>query len=73
MKKTILIFVITISGCQYNDKPDTDSIKDNIAYFKDEQTGLCFAAVNSTNTKSLSNSSSIACVPCDNLIKIGIK
>ena len=54
MKRIILIFAITISSCQYNDKPDTGSIKDNLAYFKDETTGLCFAAVNSTNTKSLS-------------------
>ena len=69
MKKILLIPLLLV-GCQFNEKPDTDSIKENLAFFKEEKTGLCFAAVNSTNTKSLSNTSSISCVPCDSLKKI---
>lgn len=76
MGKTVLmimILLVSLSGCQINEKPEVDSIKENLVYFKDDRTGLCFAAVNSTNTKSLSNSTSIACVPCDSLKNVQIK
>ena len=69
----IMVLLVSLSGCQVNEKPEVDSIKENLVYFMDDRTGLCFAAVNSTNTKSWSNSTSIACVPCDSLKRIEIK
>lgn len=67
------LLAVVLSSCQFNDKADTDEIKDNIVYFRDSNTGLCFAAINSINTKSLSSSSSITCVPCDSLKRIKVK
>lgn len=64
MKTTILLAILlAFSSCQLNSKPDTDEIKDAIVYFKDQRTGLCFAAVNSVSANNLYGSS-IACVPC---------
>lgn len=68
-----LVLIVGLLSCQFNGKPNTESLKKNIVYFKDPTTNLCFAGVNSTNTKSLSNNSSITCVPCDSLKKINIK
>ncbi len=67
------IVLILIQGCQINEKPEVEGIKENLVYFKDNKTGLCFAAVNSTNTKSMSNSTSITCVPCDSLKNVDVK
>jgi hypothetical protein len=73
MKNNILfLFIIALSSCQMNDKPDTEEIKKNIVYFKDPNTGLCFASVNSYDTK-LGTSSSITCVPCDSLSRVDVK
>lgn len=69
----ILMLAVVLPSCQINEKPNTKEIQENIVYFKDPNTGLCFAAVNSTNTKSLSNSSSITCVPCDSLKTVEVK
>ncbi len=75
MKNIIIpsLIILIIQGCQINEKPEVDSIKENLVYFKDSKTGLCFAAVNSTNTKSMSNSTSITCVPCDSLKNVDVK
>lgn len=73
MKILVILLCLAMTGCQLNGKPDVESIKDNLVYFKDEKTGLCFAAVNSMSSKSLSNSSSIACVPCDSLKKVNVE
>lgn len=70
---SVLIATLVLPACQVNSIPETDEIKENIAYFKDHRTGLCFAAINSTNTQSLSNSSSITCVPCDSLKNVEVK
>lgn len=69
----IVLLALVLPSCQFNVKPDTAEIQENIVYFKDPNTGLCFAAVNSTNTKSLSNNSSITCVPCDSLKRVEVK
>lgn len=69
----ILLLAVVLQSCQFNSTPEPDSIKENIVYFKDERSGLCFAAINSTNTQSLSNSSSITCVPCDSLKRVDVK
>ena len=44
----ILLLAVVLPSCQFNGKPDTAEIQENIVYFKDTNTGLCFAAVNST-------------------------
>ena len=72
MKKLLFIApVIFIMSCQISSKTDVESLKKNLTYFKDNTTGLCFASVNSTVESR--DISSITCVPCDSLIKIGIK
>ena len=73
--KIVLIILIasTWFSCQFNSKPNASTILENLVYFKDKNTGLCFVGVNSTNTKSLSNSSSIACVPCDSLKTVNVE
>lgn len=73
MKKLILFFaVIMLASCQMNDITDNSKIIENITYFKDERTGLCFASVNS-HSYGANVITSITCVPCDSLKKIGIK
>lgn len=64
--------ILGLFSCQLNDKAQTKSIEDNLTYFKDEKTGLCFAAINS-QTYGFNTVTSITCVPCDSLKKIGIK
>ena len=72
MKKLLFIApVIFIMSCQISSKTDVEYLKKNLTYFKDNTTGLCFASVNSTVESR--DISSITCVPCDSLIKIGIK
>ena len=74
MKKLILIvgiLLIASTSCQISDTTDNTDVKNNLTYFKDEKTGLCFATVNSHNTYG--SVSSITCVPCDSLITLGIK
>ena len=63
--KKLLILAILLSGCQNNDKADNQKISENLTYFKDYNTGLCFASLNSAN--SYGYLTSIACVPCDRL------
>ncbi len=73
MKKLVLIIapVFVMMSCQISSKSDVESLKKNLTYFKDNTTGLCYASVNSTVESR--DISSITCVPCDSLIKIGIK
>ena len=67
------MLVVLLMQCQFNTEPKIKSIRENLVYFKDPNTGLCFAAINSTNTSSLSNSTSITCVPCDSLKRVDVK
>ena len=50
-KITLLLLTIvsfySCSGVQINKKPDVTEISNNIVYFKDYKTGLCFASVSS--------------------------
>lgn len=55
-----------------NSPSDNGQIQNNISYFKDESTGLCFASISSISYAGY-KMTSIACVPCDSLKKIGIK
>lgn len=68
MKKIIFLSLICIvSSCQFTERTNIDKIEDNITYFKDSRTGLCFAAINSLSLKSLNEFVSITCVPCDSV------
>lgn len=70
MKKILGIAVlITFLSCQTTTPTDTVSVKDNITYFKDERTGLCFATVSSVS-EGYYPIASITCVPCDSVNKL---
>ena len=77
MKKIILIcalMTIGFLGCQESTEErikNINKILNTMYYYKDNQTGLCFAAVMSRN--AYGDVTSITCVPCDSLKKIGIK
>jgi hypothetical protein len=74
MKKLILICIVMTLGlfsCQMNGSANTEEIKGSLTYFKDPNTGLCFASINSVVDSYYITS--ITCVPCDSLKKIGIK
>ena len=74
MKKTsIIIGVLFLFSCQLTWQTNVDSVKNDIVYFKDERTGLCFAAINSSSGSSGREVVSITCVPCDSLKNIQIK
>jgi hypothetical protein len=66
MKKIIYLFILLFCfvSCQNSSKPDVESLKENIVFFK--KGNLCFAAVNS-DTYGYYTISSITCVPCDSL------
>ncbi|MFA5366316.1 MAG: hypothetical protein WC333_00135 [Dehalococcoidia bacterium] len=68
----IMVSAMLFSSCQWTGKPNTHKLERNIEYFKDEETGLCYAAVNSIQADGLANSS-IACVPCDSLKNVKVK
>ena len=64
---TVVMFVIAmiLAGCTNNGAPPKDSLKqENIVYFKDTRTGVCYAAMNSLDSHSLSNSTTLTYVPC---------
>jgi hypothetical protein len=64
--KTVLILLLlaATSGCQQNSIPNTTKLPDKIVYFKDERTGICFAAVNSSTEKG-SRITSFTTVDCE--------
>jgi hypothetical protein len=65
--------LLLVVSCQVSSSIKTREIKKNIVYFKDERTNLCFAGINSTNINSLSETTSISCVPCDSLKNVNIE
>lgn len=67
------VLAVVLTGCQFNSETNVKEVKKNIVYFKDENTNLCFASINSTSTGSLSETTSIACVPCDSLKNVSVK
>ena len=68
-----LVYFLLVS-CQTNKKADTGKILKNLSYFKDKQTGLCFAAINSEVNATLPETvTSITCVPCDSLKQVILK
>lgn len=73
MKKLILltIMVIGILSCQDNSPANVEKLNE-LTYFKDGRTGLCFAAINSL-TYGGGKVTSITCVPCDSLKNVEVK
>lgn len=67
------VLAVVLTGCQFSGESNVKDIKENLVYFKDEKTNLCFAAINSTNTSSLTETTSITCVPCDSLKNVTLK
>ena len=65
----ILLAIMPFVGCNaITNKPG--SVKPgNIYYFKDSNSGICFAAINSMTSGFLSVTS-ISCVPCDSVKQI---
>lgn len=62
----LLLLVILLSGCDSQPKyVNGDSVNPNeIKYFQDLRTGLCFAERGAVNAYSF------ACVPCDSLKRL---
>jgi regulatory protein YycI of two-component signal transduction system YycFG len=84
MKEIIIIIIILIvlllgineiKKPQVNTSTNIKELKNNIEYFKDERTGLCFAVISSSISgyATTSNAVSITCVPCDSIKKTFIK
>lgn len=75
MKKVILfsIMVVALLGCQMSSTPNVDKVCDNLIYFKDSRTGLCFAAINSVSSSSGNEYTSITCVPCEALKNVKVQ
>ena len=69
--KYILIVILLIS-CQTNYSVETEKVQENLTYFKDEKTNLCFASINSSSYGGYSVTS-ITCVPCDSLKRVKLK
>lgn len=67
--KNLLMKLITIAllcSCQSNTKVDVSEISDELTYFRDEKTNLCFATINSQSSAGYFTTS-ITCVPCDSV------
>lgn len=77
MKNLVLILIlIVVSSCesnQNNRKLKSIEIKDNLVYFKDYNTNLCFCSVGSVSYGINKVVTSITNVPCDSLVLNQIK
>ena len=74
MKKySVAALFVILTSCQISSDINSAEVKENMIYFKDERTGLCFAAVGSTNSSSLSKDVSFTCVPCDSLKNVTLQ
>jgi hypothetical protein len=73
MKKIgfILVVVIALTSCSVNTSDNVDFDGTDVVYFKDKRTGLCFGAVASRNTGSVSTTGlGLTCVPCEKVEKL---
>lgn len=68
--KYLIILSLLFFSCQTNTSVDTNLVTNKITYFRDSQTGICFASINSVVSGAAITS--IACVPCDSLKKFNI-
>lgn len=73
MKKVFIVLsLIMLVSCQMSERTNVQRVGSNMSYFKDEKTGLCYAAINSRSTHGGSYTS-ITCVPCDSLKKVKVE
>jgi len=67
MKKLLLVAtIILVSSCSVNTSGNIDVDTNDIKYFKDERTGLCFGIV--ASRKSFDTDATglgVTCVPCE--------
>ena len=70
-----ILFVLTLSSCNNPVGENNPKVYSNgIMYFKDTTTNLCFGKVESIVYAQISTDvTSLTCVPCDSLKRIGIK
>lgn len=70
----LLSFVLSSCGTKSAKIQSLDA--DDISYFQDKDTGLCFAAIGSRQGSDISGGGTgmgFTCVPCDSLTKVRIK
>ena len=75
MKKlTTLLFALLLCSCSVNTSSNVNFKGEDLIYFKDSRTNLCFAVVASRKTASFDTTGlGVTCVPCENvehLIKV---
>ncbi len=66
MKKLLLVFLLLCCSCESSDTNDIGERTDDITYFRDPKSELCFASVGFV-TYGLNEGVSITCVPCDSV------
>ena len=71
MKKLFLLLTFLLFSCQKTSKTNVTNIDENLSYFKDNKTNLCFASISSTTSNNW-KIISITYVPCDSLTKYNI-
>lgn len=62
--RVIVLSLLLLTACQTTTPANNSDAAESIGYMKDERTDLCFATISSLNTRDLSTSVSITCVPC---------
>ena len=83
MKKIILLsfcsIILTAMSCNQKVEAPKSTSKEaagyllsKIIYMKDTVTGLCFAVTGPGMSESIHEASTVACVPCDSLKKVGV-
>lgn len=70
MKYIILILCILLYSCRGKIN-SAKAAQENITYFQDPKTNLCFAQITSYSYGG-HTLISIACVPCDSLVKLNL-
>lgn len=69
MKKFLIAFALLLTSLTvYASFITYTDISDEVKYYKDDRTGLCFAAVNTSSGflgSVFTKTSSITCVPCN--------
>ena len=69
----LFISLNLLASCEHYTKTDPSGFDNKFTYFKDKKTGLCFGAITNQHGGSIvETSTSITCVPCDSLKKIGV-
>lgn len=61
-----LILLLLLASCK-TVRPTVTRLQQQIVYFQDERTGLCFAAVMSADPYDQNQIKSIVTIPCDKI------